>query len=526
LNITLSASAEELRKKFFVLETAGHIAELLEIDHDRLKYHLYIVPLSQRYSTFDIPKKFGGVRTISAPVTALKIIQQKLNQVLQSVYPRKPSAHGFVYGMSILTNAQEHSKRRWVFNVDLKDFFPSINFGRVRGMFMAFPYQRNPAVATVLAQICCFNNALPQGAPTSPIVSNMICAKMDSEFQLLAQEHRCFYTRYGDDITFSTFLPRFPPALGSMDSSGRAQVGPILEEVIRKNGFQINPNKVRLQIKNRRQVVTGLTINKFPNVRREYVRQIRAMLHAWRKFGVEAAEEEFFKTYDQKHRGPSKSRPLFKQVVKGKIEFLGMVRGKINPIYLRFRHQLRTLAPELVKEPENPLELLLKEYDGLSELQDQQKRGYLLQGFLNRVFKLYAIPVRESFMRNERGEQIDGAFKLDGWFYVVECRWRKKLADIQELDGLMGKLVRSGRQTMGFFLSINGWSRNVRPLLKENPIKSIVLMDGDDLRGVLSEQIDLRAFILKKVEMLNLDGEPFYSASQYLKETRSQPVRV
>jgi hypothetical protein len=99
-----------------------------------------------------------------------------------------------------------------------------------------------------------------------------------------------------------------------------------------------------------------------------------------------------------------------------------------------------------------------------------------------------------SFVRNQRGEQIDGAFKLEGWRYLVECRWREKLADIRELDGLKGQVDRSGKQTMGLFLGINGWPDNVPKLLKQNPEKSIVLMDGNDLRTVVSERLDLSDF--------------------------------
>jgi RNA-directed DNA polymerase len=203
-DLTLTASNEELRQRFLTLCTREDVAALLEIDYYRLNYHLHIAKRHRDvYTTFYVSKKSGGRRQISAPITALKIIQQKLNQVLQQVYQPKPAVHGFTLDKSIVTNAKEHSRRKYVLNVDIKDFFPSINFGRVRGLFMAWPYNLNDSVATVLAQICCYNNELPQGAPTSPIISNMICAKMDSQLQGLAKKHQCFFTRYADDITFS-----------------------------------------------------------------------------------------------------------------------------------------------------------------------------------------------------------------------------------------------------------------------------------------------------------------------------------
>jgi RNA-directed DNA polymerase len=225
---------------------------------------------------------------------------------------------------------------------------------------MAWPYNLNDSVATVLAQICCYNNELPQGAPTSPIISNMICAKMDSQLLGLAKKHQCFYTRYADDITFSTYTSTFPIALARKSSAGQVEIGRKLNQIIVDNGFQINNSKVRLQTREYRQEVTGLTVNKIPNVRRKYTRQIRAMLHAWEKYGLEAAENEFRYEHDKKHRGPYKNEVSFKQVVKGKIEFLGMVRGRDNPFYLRFCKQLKRLAPELVNlifEEESPEKL-------------------------------------------------------------------------------------------------------------------------------------------------------------------------
>lgn len=337
--LLLNQSPEYLRDKFYALKEPIDIADLLEITYSRLIYHIYLVKPEKRYQTFGIPKKSSGIRQISTPVTALKIIQRKLNQVLQAVYETKPSVHGFVIGKNIVTNAQAHAKKRYVLNIDLKDFFPSINFGRVRGMFMATPYGLHPKVATVLAQICCHNNQLPQGAPTSPIITNMICAKMDSQLQKLAKDCKATYTRYADDITFSTTLPKFPIDLAYIinDEDGeKLNLGNTLLNIIIENGFEVNEEKVRLQIKGNHQEVTGLTTNIFPNVDRRYVRQIRAMLHAWSQFGLEAAEKEYFTKYDSKNKSPKKEQQNFQQVIRGKIDFIGMVKGKDDPIYQKY----------------------------------------------------------------------------------------------------------------------------------------------------------------------------------------------
>lgn len=172
------------------------------------------------------------------------------------------------------------------------------------------------------------------------------------------------------------------------------------------------------------------------------------------------------------------------------------------------------------------LSALLIEFDrfaGLSDSEDKKKRGFLLEDLLGRIFSLHEIPTQKSFRRNDGGEQIDGAFKLEGWYYLVECKWTQKLTDIRQLDSLYGKIHRSGKQTLGLFLSINGWSKNVCPLLKQNHDKSIILMDGYDLRSILVEHnnLNLKTLLLKKLEHLNFEGEPFYSAYQVLQDVIS-----
>ncbi len=159
-------------------------------------------------------------------------------------------------------------------------------------------------------------------------------------------------------------------------------------------------------------------------------------------------------------------------------------------------------------------DLLLAQFDQAAIDADAQRRGYLLQDLLNRLYLLHDIPVVRAFQRNNGGEQIDGAFQMEGWHYVIECRWRAKLADIRDLDGLLGQVGRSGKQTMGLFISINGWSENVVPLLKQNAEKNIILADGYDVRAVLCRHIELRRLLKEKLSALNLEAEPFLSAAK------------
>lgn len=355
ITLELNSSSQELNERFYSLQTPHDVADLLEISFNQLVYYLYRLPPNNQYEQFHIKKKTGGTREIHAPISPLKIIQRKLNQVLASVYEPKPSVHGFVSGKSIISNVEAHLKkrrRRYVLNLDLEDFFPSINFGRVRGLFIAMPYNCSEKVATILAQICCYNGILPQGAPTSPIVSNMICGKMDSELQRIAKHNRCYYTRYADDITFSTSISHFPRSLAYFDHSNNLQIGKGLRELIEGNGFEINYEKLRLQSFEQRQEITGLTTNVFPNVSRRYMSQLRAMLHAWGKYGLENAESEYhLKYFDGSLQNPEAKLPQFKKVVRGKIEFLGFVRGKQDRTYRRFATKYAELSGDKSFEP-------------------------------------------------------------------------------------------------------------------------------------------------------------------------------
>jgi RNA-directed DNA polymerase len=343
----LTKTPSELCDEFYRLVSIEDIANLLDINTSQLKYYLYVSKPHTNYTNFFISKRSGGRREICAPVSALKCIQKKLAQVLQAVYEPKAPAHGYVLEKSIVTNAKIHTRKRYVLNIDLKDFFPSIEFMRVRSKFMTTPYNRNSTIATILAQICCHQGSLPQGAPTSPIVSNIVCAKMDSQLRRFAVQHKCAYTRYADDITFSTSLPVFPTEVAYLEpqpSGIQLIIGDGLKSIIKDNDFEINEQKCRLQPNYRRQEVTGLTVNKTTNVNRKYIRQVRAILHDWEVNKLKLAEIHYWEKNASNH-GPFKNQPSLPQIMKGKIDFIGMVRGKDNPYYLSFLKQLAVLSP-------------------------------------------------------------------------------------------------------------------------------------------------------------------------------------
>ena len=333
-----------LKDDFLKISNHAQLADFFGLTYADLAKIIYKTDDAYKYHQFEIPKRGGGNRKISSPAKKLKTIQSRLKEVLYEIYPTKPSVHGFAKGRSVVTNAEKHLDKKYIFNIDLADFFGSIHFGRVRNLFKSSPFNFNNSVATILAQICCFNNALPQGAPTSPILSNMIAWKMDSQLQHLAKITNGTYTRYADDISFSyTCSKRNLPEEVIVIREGEVCPGNALTRIIETNGCKINDSKVRLCSSLSRMEVTGLTVNEFPNVKRQYIRQISSILHAWRKYGYEAAENEFNEKYDHKHRASNQPKSLL-YVVKGKLAFLRSVRSGRDPIFNKLAKQFNDLV--------------------------------------------------------------------------------------------------------------------------------------------------------------------------------------
>jgi RNA-directed DNA polymerase len=270
--------------------TIYDVAPLLDFKPKALAYILYGKTPAANYRSFALAKASGGSRLIQAPSDDLKLLQRNLSDLLQDCVTelnaangwKDQIAHGFKRKRSIVTNASHHRGRRWVFNLDLSDFFGTINFGRVRGFFITNRhFSLPPRVATILAQIACYNNSLPQGSPCSPVISNLIGHILDIKLVQLAQKTGCTYTRYADDLTFSTNLPAFPPAIAAL-VAGQPHTwvaGNELGRIITRSGFIINPAKTRMQYRNSRQDVTGLVVNKKVNIRSEYRRAVRAMVY-------------------------------------------------------------------------------------------------------------------------------------------------------------------------------------------------------------------------------------------------------
>lgn len=245
------------------------------------------------YTSFDIKKRYGGVRTINAPEMHLKMIQSRLSKMLQDCDaeihalkgrkegPDHPGiAHGFKRYHTIMTNGREHVRKRFVFNVDLEDFFGSFHFGRVRAFFEKNKdFKLDPKIAEILAHIVCYKGGVPQGSPCSPVISNLIAGGMDTRLAALARDHGLTYTRYADDLTFSTNLKEFPAEVAERSPGTHDWIpGKSLVRIVSQSGFSFNSQKTRMQYRDSRQEVTGLTVNAKINVGASYRYRTRAMV--------------------------------------------------------------------------------------------------------------------------------------------------------------------------------------------------------------------------------------------------------
>lgn len=275
------------------IKTRNDFAKFIGVKLQTLTYLLYIKKIDNCYNTLEIPKKNGDTRTICVPNKNLKKVQKKLYNKLSTYYDEIKTqnnftskiSHGFEKNRSIVTNAEVHKNKRYVVNLDLLVFFPSINFGRVRSYFIKNNYfEINDDIATILAQLTCYKGTLPQGASTSPLIANMICNIMDIRILKIAKKYRLDYTRYADDLTFSTnnkyFLNDYDKFLED------------IKNIIHRSGFELNSKKTRLLFSNSRQEVTGLVVNKKISVPKEYYKNTRAMAHSLYKNGYFLIDDE------------------------------------------------------------------------------------------------------------------------------------------------------------------------------------------------------------------------------------------
>jgi len=305
-----------------VLATPADLARALGIAIPALRWLTYHHESPERthYVYFEIPKRSGGMRLLASPKGHLRKAQSFIQREILAKLDVTPQAHGFIAHRSTVTNASPHRGKRVVVSQDLADFFPSVTFPRVRGLFESVGY--SPAVATLLALICTEaprstvemdgrkywvavrERALPQGACTSPTISNLVARKLDRRLAGACAKLGFSYTRYADDLSFSA-------------TSAEANVGLLLARVrhiVQDEGFAINPKKGRVMRRNSRQEVTGVVVNDKLSPSRSEIRQLRAILHNAQKTGLSAQNRD--------------GRPHFEAWLRGKIGYVMMIDRK------------------------------------------------------------------------------------------------------------------------------------------------------------------------------------------------------
>ena len=416
-----------------------------------------------RYTEFKIKKKSGEDRVINAPVEGLKAIQKTLSFVLQCVFEPHKAAMGFVREKSIVDNAKIHVGSRYVYNIDLKDFFSSIDQARVWKCLQLKPFNLNnqaseieekviskvfsfeeikqklnfthaklinskkgfflhlvkfidskenyisvkidnsislvgeniqekvnyiksnyvvyayvtdngtffkllhnkdrknkdrkitksrQKIASIIACLCCNEmevermncsgewivekrNVLPQGAPTSPILTNIVCQRLDYLLSAVAKRFGLKYSRYADDITFSSMHNVYQSNSDFLKE---------LRRIIEEQGFHIKVTKTRLQKDGYRKEVTGLLVNYKVNVQKRYIKQLRMWLYYWETYGYVRAQNYFVQKYIFDKGNNINDRPDMINVIDGKLNYLKMVKGADNNLYLKLKSRFEKLT--------------------------------------------------------------------------------------------------------------------------------------------------------------------------------------
>lgn len=415
-------------------ENITDLGAILGLAPAHISYALYKMPNADKYKVFTVPKKAGGVRTIKAPHKTLKAIQKRLAQDLMGIEAHLEAkrvkrrdcilAHGFKKKLSIMTNGENHRHRRYVFNVDLKDFFPSINFGRVYGFFQRNQsFNLKPKVAAAIAQLACFENQLPQGSPCSPVISNLIAGVLDMRLNELAQQYNCSYTRYADDITFSTSEQNFPSAIGRRipGSIKLWEAGPKLLKIIKRAGFELNATKTRMLLSYSRQDVTGVVVNQKVNIPVDYYETVAAMCHHLFMDGA-----CFTKVGGMK-------QPFLLKRLRGRLAYIYQVRGK-GP------------KPKKVDEdggPKGGAKLwasthLFERFLNYADLYGAERPVLLCEGVTDNIYIRSALHA----LAGKYPTMITPANELKVKFF----KYTKTSATIQQLGGGSGELVKLLRE--------------------------------------------------------------------------------
>jgi retron-type reverse transcriptase len=319
LNFLTAYFLEMSNKGLVCVLNTDHLAHLLNTSHTDLA--ALAENGARNYFKFHISKKNGGKREILSPRPQLRIVQRKILDTLLHKVPLNNHAEGFRKKRSILTNAQRHTDKQIVVKLDLKDFFPTITASRVKGMFIHMGYPAN--VADMLTGLTTYRGRLPIGSPTSPVISNIICRRMDKRFVNLGRKMDFSYSRYADDLTFSS------------NNQGIPKLVPFIREILVDEGFEVNESKLRIMRNIRRQKVTGIVVNQEPNIAREELKKLRAVLYNCQRNGMRKESVKWARKEKNIALPWQYSVKDFRKSLLAKINYVKMVNPKAGETLLK-----------------------------------------------------------------------------------------------------------------------------------------------------------------------------------------------
>lgn len=340
------------RIKHDEMEEMGMFDKFHPFTMKHINYYCQPNYVFHRFRQFNIKKKTGGLRVITTPRNrSYMLILSCLNEIFKALYTPSNYTMGFTEGRSVVTNAEKHKGMNYVLNLDMKDFFPSIEQPRVWKRLQLKPFEFPVTIANVIAGLVSMRETrempdgskknfyvLPQGSPTSPIITNMICDNLDRRLGGLAKRFGLNYTRYADDITFSSMHNVYQKD-GEFFNE--------LYRLIAGQGFTVNEKKTRLQKLGGRQEVTGIIVSNKLNVTQEYVRDIRNILYIWDRYGYGVAYAKFFPKYKQEKGHVKKGNPDLINVLDGKLMYLKMVKGETDCVFQKLHAKFKKLVDEV-----------------------------------------------------------------------------------------------------------------------------------------------------------------------------------
>jgi retron-type reverse transcriptase/predicted amidohydrolase len=259
----------------------AHFCSQLHISSRQVRF--FLSNKEKAYKTFEVSKKSGGLREINAPTKEMKFVQRWILDNILYNLKVSDHAHGFIPKKTMYTNAKVHVNKEFVLGIDLKDFFPNIKYKLVERIFKSAGYTLR--IAKDFANLCTYHNKLPQGAPTSPILANLISLNLDQDISKYCISKNLDYSRYADDITIS----------GSSKMSIHKEK---IIKIIEQNGFKVNYEKIRILSKGSRQKVTGLIVNDKISIGRRKKKNLRALVHnilAYGPVGQNKNNDPFFR---------------------------------------------------------------------------------------------------------------------------------------------------------------------------------------------------------------------------------------